>query len=357
MAFNPFTTRTMLELVKAGQKSSNTFLRDRYFPSRQSFSTEYVDFDLVGIGGRRIAPFVNPKVGGTVVSREGYTTLSYRPPEVSPMRVTTAEDCLMRRPGENLYSSHSPEQRAAEILGQDLSDLDDIISRREEAMCAEALFTGQIRVKGDGYDETVKYWSQLETKDQPKTTLTTKWDEEEVDAVAIMRDLQTIRRSMVQLGGFTPREMIVGSKVADILLEKFAKSEALNNRRVVLGQIDPHMLGNGVGYIGNLAGPGLDIYTYDEWYVDEDGKEKPMVPENGVLLAASGVRTMIAYGCTAVKTTGASGEALRFYAEPRVPATWVQEMNPSGRIVQIKSRPLPIIQQIYGFHVVDALTA
>ena len=125
-----FTTRTMMAMVEAGKKTNNTWLRDRYFGYRPTFNTQKIDFDIVGKGGRKIAPCVNPKVGGVVLEREGYSTNSFEAPELSPMRVTTAEDMLKRLPGETVYAGKTPEERAAEILGRDLSDLDDIITRR-----------------------------------------------------------------------------------------------------------------------------------------------------------------------------------------------------------------------------------
>jgi hypothetical protein len=76
-----------------------------------------------------------------------------------------------------------------------------------------------------------------------------------------------------------------------------------------------------------------------------------MVPENLCMLASPNAKTMLAYGLVAL--TG--DEAIKFYEGARVPDSWVQRANPSGRIVQIKSRPLPIIQQIHGFHVIEAL--
>ena len=62
-----FTTRTMLGMIEAGKKSNHTWLRDRYFAYRPTFNTQKIDFDIVGMGGRKIAPFVNPKVGGIVL--------------------------------------------------------------------------------------------------------------------------------------------------------------------------------------------------------------------------------------------------------------------------------------------------
>ena len=72
-----FTTRTMLGMIEAGKKSNHTWLRDRYFAYRPTFNTQKIDFDIVGMGGRKIAPFVNPKVGGIVLEREGHATYSF----------------------------------------------------------------------------------------------------------------------------------------------------------------------------------------------------------------------------------------------------------------------------------------
>lgn len=348
-----FTTRKMLPIVEEAQKTTNTFLRDRFFTYRPTFDTQKIDFDIIGKGGRKIAPFVNPKIGGVVVTRDGYKTESYEAPELSPMRVTTAEDMLKRLPGEALYSGKSPNERAAEILGRDLSDLDDIITRREEVMCAQALFEGKIDIVGEGYDEEVSYWAHLQTADKPVTTLTTKWDASGATADTIMQDLRTSRRAMIQAGGFTPRDMILGSRAVDVLISKLVAAQALDSRRVDMGQIDPQHLPNGVTYWGYLKDSGLDVFSYDEWYQADDGTEKPMVPADACMLAAHGVKTMLAYGV--VSLTG--DEQVKFYEGARVPDSWVQRANPSGRIVQIKSRPLPVVQQIQGFHLINALTA
>lgn len=343
-----FTTRTMLGMIEDPKKAPTTFLRDRYFGNRRTFSTQKIDIDIVGAGKRKIAPFVNPKVGGIVVERDGYKTNSYEAPEVSPMRVTTAEDMLKRSAGETVYNGKSPTQRAAEQLGRDLSDLDDIITRREEVMCAEALFTGKITIKGEGYDEELNYWPSA-TSEQPKTTLTTLWT---ADGADIMGDLRSIRRAMIQKSGVTPNEIICGTTALEALLDKLTTAKQLDMRRVDMGQIDPSHLPQGVTYWGYLKDSAIDIYSYDSWYLDPDtDTEKPFVPADSVLVASPNVATTLAYGIVAL--TG--DEDVRFYEGARVPDSWVQRANPSGRIVQIKSRPLPIIHQINGFHVIKAV--
>lgn len=342
-----FTTRTMLGIVQDNEKKAKTFLRDRYFSNRVTYNTEKIDIDLIGPGKRRLAPFVNPKIGGLVVEREGYKTHSYEAPEVSPMRVTTAEDCLKRSPGETVYSGKSPQARAAEILGKDLRELNDMIDRLEEKMCAEALFTGKVTVNGEGYSEVINYWP-AETADQPKTTLATPWTDASADPFV---DLRAARRLIIQQSGVAPTELICSNSTVEALLSRLkASNMALDFRRVDLGHIDPQHLPGGVTYWGYLKDSALDIYSYDEWYLDENGDEVPMVPEHSALLASPNVHTTLAYGMVALYKNG-ENSAPHFYEGARIPDSWVQRANPAGRIVQIKSRPLPIVNQVNGFHV------
>lgn len=352
MAVDIFTPRVMTQMIEAGQTTNHTWLRDRYFSNRPTFASVKIDFDVVGRGGRRIAPFVSPNIGGKVVDREGYTTQSYEAPMLAPQRVTTAEDVLKRLPGENLYSGKSPNVRAAEILGRDLAELDEYISRREEAMCAEALFSGRVSVIGDGVNEVIDFWSNVSESEKPETTLTTKWDSESATAETIMSDLRIVRREMIRDGGFTPRDLICGSNVIDVILKKLVNSNSLDMRRVDLGHIDPQHLPDGVTYWGYLKDSALDIYSYDEWYNGVSG-EVPMVPADKCLLATPGAKTMLAYGTCQVVSDD-RGAGLVFVEGARVPMTWIQRSNPMGRVLQISSRPLPIVQQIHAFHVINA---
>lgn len=344
---NMFETRTMLPMLSTEHRAKS-FLRDRYFGNVETFDTARIDIDIVGPGKRRMAPFVHPKIGGKTVERGGYRVESYTAPEMSPDMVTTAEEMLLRSPGENVYNAKSPQERAAAQLGKDLAELDDIVTRREEWMCAQALFTGGIEIKGEGYDEVLSYWP-TETADQPTSTPGKLWTATDAD---ILADMRGVRRNMIQNSGVTPVECIMGTNALEAFLGKLkGMNMELDFRRVDMGQIDPQHLPNGVTYWGYFKDSALDIYTYDEWYLGDDGVEAPMVPLNQVLVAGSDVRTTMAYGIVCLTKDG--NTAPEFHVGSRIPDSWTQRKNPSGRIVQIKSRPLPIIHQIHGFHVLN----
>lgn len=350
MAIDLFSTRTMLPMLDES-KPAHSFLKNRYFADERRFETEKVDIDIY-IGKRRVAPFVHPKIGGKTVERDGYRTDSFEPPEVSPDMVTTADKMLKRSPGETIYGAGSPQERAAQQVGRDLAELDDMITRREEVMSSEALFQGQVTVKGDGYDEVLRYWPSTPSE-QPYLDLGAGnyWNEAGSDPQLNFRNA---KRDCVQKSGVQARDALMGTSALDSFLSNTTLKGNLDNRRIDTGEIDPQMLPDGVTYWGYDKTSGLDIWTYEEWYIDpETGLELPMVPEKKVLIGSPNARTTMMYGCvTLMKGDDNNPE---FYALPRVPDSWTQRKNPAGRIVQLKSKPLPVVHQIYGFKVLEVL--
>lgn len=349
---NMFETRTLLKPFEEGKLVTPSFLRDRYFSNRITFNTEKIDVDVIGKGNRKLAPFVHPQIGGKVMEREGYKTQSFEAPEISPERITTAETVMKRMPGEPIHGGKSPQQRAAALVGQDLRYLDEKITAREEWMCAQALFNGAITISGDGYNgEVISYWS-ADADDKPYTELATKWTAENITAKDIMKELRKIKKSVIQNSGFTPTEILCGSKVIEAILDKLVDAGVLDTRRVDMGKIDPQHLPDGVTYWGYLKDSALDIYSYDAWYVNDAGEEKPMVPEDKILMAAPNAKTTLAYGLVSVLNQ--KSQDIEFYEAARVPASYLSQKNPAGRVIQIKSRPLPIVHQVQAFHVIKA---
>lgn len=345
MAIDLFDTRTMLPMLSE-EKSANSFLKNRFFSDERRFETKKVDIDIY-VGKRRIAPFVHPKIGGKTVERDGYRTDSFEPPEVSPDMVTTAEDMLKRAPGETIYGAGSPDERAAAQIGRDLAELDDMITRREEAMCSEALFQGQVTVKGEGYDSVIAYWP-TNPAEQPYLALGAgdRWNESTSD---IQKNLRDAELEILQKSGVQAQDVILGRDALDAFLNNATLAKNLDNRRIDTGQIDPQRLENGVRYWGYLKDSGLDIWSYDDWYIDpETGLEVPMVPTKSALIGSPRARTTMAYGCVVDVEKGS-------FALPRVPVSWTQRKNPAGRIVQLKGKPLPIVHQIHGFKVLEVL--
>lgn len=336
MPVDMFETRTMMQALEE-MKPPRTFLLDSFFRTTKTFGTEAVDVDIVK-GKRKLAPFVSPLHEGKAVKREGYSTETFRPPYVKPKRATRAQNFLQRQPGEAVYAgSLTPQQRAARELGKDLAELRESIIRREEWMASQALTTGKVVVVGEGVNAEVDFG--MDASHLVTLSGTDLWTDAAGDP---LKNLRTWKRMCAQDSGVTADRAIIGANVVDPFYDRLKNK--LDNRRIDLGMIKPEELPDGVTYIGYLNDPGIDLFTYDEWYLDDAGNEQPMVPVDAVIMGSTRAKTVRAYG--AIQDVDAIGAGL--FEAQYFPKSWVQQ-DPSARFVMVQSAPLVIPTQIGAF--------
>lgn len=325
-----FDTLTMMEAIEQ-MPTPRRFLMDTFFNAAnpETFGTESVTIDIMK-GQRKMAPFVHPTLPGSVSQRTGISSSTYKPPYIQPKRVTRAELILKRGAGESPFSTRTPLERAGERLGRDLVELDNQITRREEWMCAQALTTGRIRVIGEGVDDTIDFLME----DTHKVTLATgRWNTADSDPIGNLRQW---RRLITKDSGHSANVAVLSAEAQDAFHNNDAVLKQLNNRRVDLGMIKPELLPDGVTYLGYLNDPGIDLYAYDEWCLDDEGDEQPLVPAGGLILGATGTANAMLYAAIQDMAAIESGlvEAARF------PKSWVTE-EPSQRWLKVQSAPLP----------------
>jgi len=343
MAINMFETRTMLQALEQMPKPK-TFLRDMFFAANVEYSpTSKVDIDIVK-GRRQMAPFVSPVMEGKVLANQGFTTNTFEAPLLKPKKKTSAEDILNRLPGEALYSGMSPDERAAVKLGKDLAELNDAIDRRIEWMCAQALFNGKIAVKGDGVDYEIDFGVPSET-----LTGTALWDADGSNPIDSLRDFFA---EVVKASGVNPDTVILAEDVVPYFLNHSAVKELLDKRLINTGQIDPRQLPNGATYLGYLNELGMNIYSYLDWYVDENGDTQPMIPSKKILVGSTRAQTVMNYGAVTIKDD--NGEMVTYMID-KVPHSWVSD-DPVVRWVQLMSRPLPVPTQVDAFYVAQVIS-
>ena len=215
-----YTPRTLGKLVRR-LPPVRTFFLDTFFRNKKTFATKSIEADFKK-GGRALAPFVHPKVGGKTIPNSGYQTKSYTPVLIAPNKITTVDDLLERSAGENPYSGKKPADRAVEKLAEDLRELKEMIVRRREWMAATAIFTGKIPIIGEGLDEEIDFeFSNVETI----VTAALKWSAETSHP---MEDLERWRKT-VQKNGFVNCNICV--MASDV-------SAAFVNHPEVKGQLD-----------------------------------------------------------------------------------------------------------------------
>lgn len=323
-----------------------TFFRSTFFRHEETFVTKNVDVDFVK-GTRKVAPFVSRLIGGKIVPNTGYSTKTYTPPLVAPEKVTTVDDLLQRQPGENPYSGRTPAERAVVKMAQDFTELRDQIARREELMCCQSIFTGTIPVIGDGVNEIIDFGF---TNKETITTATKKWTNAASDPI---EDLKRWHET-VQKTGFVNCDMcVMGSDVAKAFINHEKVMKQLDVKNYNLAVIQPKQLPNGVTYIGTIHEIGLDIYKYNEWYLDdwtvpETPEEKPLVPVDTLALLSSTANYSMYYG--AITLIDEATGNFRTVEGKYVADTWAKR-KPARRFLNLSSAPLCVPHDVDSWFV------
>lgn len=337
---NLFTLRSMLRALEQRVPPRQFFL-DTFFPSTETHDTETIDIDIIQ-GKRRMAPFVNPNLEGKMVERLGYRTRSYKPPTLKPKMVTTAQEIMDRMPGQTIYGGNvTPAQRAAEQLGKDLGELDDMIRRREEWMASQVLTTGQLRVIGEGVDDTIVFG--MKATHLPSLSGTALWSAP--TTAKPLDNLRTWKRLVMKDSGISPTDVVMSADAYEAFLacdQITGTSNLFDLLRVSLGQIEPRDLGNGTTYVGRITELGLDLWVHEDWYISDfdDDVEESMMPAKKVLMGSRTARTTRHYGL--IKDLEVNGQLQRF------PKTWT-EKDPSKRFLLVQSSPLMALHQVDAF--------
>lgn len=347
MNINIYRTQTLIAAVER-LMPVHTFFRSTFFPGSLTFVTEEVMLDYKK-GKRKMAPFVAPRVGGITMDRQGYRTDKYTAPKIAPQRALTVDDLVIRGMGENIFSQRTPADRQAELLGRDLAELDEMITRREEWMCRELLFNGKIVMKGFIDRNNQSYIEQvLDYGFTNKEVLTTGslWNE---SGATIYADLKRWRLEVIQKSGRAPTICVLGQEACDAFLNDADIQKKMDLRNLYLGQINPVIQSDAVTYIGRLPELGLDLYTYNDWFLDDDGTEYPMVPGDHVLLARPGMGEFL-YGAV----TQLEGDQFVTFEGARVPKSWADNQN-EQRMLRLSSRPVPKPEDVDDWFVAKVL--
>lgn len=345
MPVSVFETRTLLGVVR-NLKPAKRFLVNTFFKRTNPIITPTVDIDIYR-GTRKLAPFVSQRIGSKTIANEGFSTQTYKPPMVAPDYPFTGEDLEMRMAGENIYSGNSPDDRLAALVANKLVIFDDMISRREEWMVAQALVTGTIPVVGEGISQTIDFSF---TNKASALAAKSKWSYKATDFTGDpIANLKTWKRILAK-SGFTPTHVVMDTDAADAFLAHPAVVKYFNTPTANFGNFAPRPKDpDGTSFIAHINEIGLDIFSYEEWYVDPaDGVEKPLLPSGTVILASS---DSAATGFTMAYASIIDVNRGTFNL-PRVPKTWMEE-KPSVRYLALQSRPLPIPTMVDSWYVAN----
>ncbi len=335
MSLNYTDTAVLLAAYKE-QKAPNTFLQSRYFPDGQVFTTAQVLVEYKD-GNQKLAPFVSPEIGGKVVRRDGYEANAYKPAFIAPKRALTIDNLQAKGFGEALYGELTPAERAVKITADDLTEMDEMIVRRHEQMCAQVLQENALTMNHYGDDNKLVDTKKIEYFNGTNEAIYTpvaNWDAAEAD---ILGDVAAIALELAKRG-LPAVDVILGTEAADAFLNNEKVIKLLDTRNINIGAVDPTENFPEAVFLGqlNCKGYKLNFIQYAATYEAEDGTIKPFIdPKVAIVTAPAcgvtnyGAITQINYGETTFTT----------HAEKRVPLYAIKD-----QVREVALRTAPLVQ-------------
>ena len=336
-----YTTREMMA-ARDLTPPVRTFLQNTFFPDSNTHVTEKVEFD-VRKGKRVMAPFVAPRVGGKVLTRQGFHTNQFTTPKIAPERPLTIDDISTRAIGENIYSQRTPEERENELLAKDYTDLEESIARRREWMCRQILFEGKIDIQDE--DEGLDIQADFGFTNKYVLTTDQFWSVATVDPLPLLRN---IRKDIIRKTGVAPDIMVfAGDMIEDFITNKFIV-EAVNKLNMKNVVIEPRVVDPALTFYGRIQELDMDIYSYDEWFLNDEGEEEAIVPSGHVLIGHSKGEGAIEYGAV----TQIEDKKFVTYEGELVPKQYADEKN-EVKMFRLTSRPLPRPYDVDSWAVIE----
>jgi hypothetical protein len=334
-----FDTRVLMETLRLTQPVG-TFFLDTFFSRKlkQFHNTNTLEIDVV-VGKRVLAPYVRACDEHKPVDRGGGETRSVKTPYIKLKRnVSICCDLLKRQPGESVYSTRTPQQRAQEILVNDNVELRDMIIRREEWQAAQALLTGKSNIRGDDYNDIVDFR-------MPAAHIIDTLSGAALWSNAASNPLAALRgwRSMVtKSSGTTPTVLVGGTAAIEAFLGNAEVQKAISSTSGLnAGSLNLNAAAiDGVISYGNVAG--FSVYQYNENYYDPEADiDGEIMPTDRILIGSPTARCERHYGV--IQDFAAGNPEVDYFAK-----TW-DIQDPSIRYLGIQSAPLAIPFQPDGF--------
>lgn len=339
---NMLDTYTLMAIGEEIVPRTN-FFRDRYFPTAEGdlFASDKVLTEYKR-GSRRMAAVVSPRVGSIPVERNGYEIHEYQPAFIAPSRILTADELRKRGFGEALYSQSTPAQRAARLLLDDLRDMNELILRREEWMCAMTMIENGCTMQEYLDDKTkgdtliVKFYDD---ESDHIYTPAAKWNADGAAYADFKNDIIAACR-LLSRRGLPASDMVIGADVNSWLQSNEEFQKLLDrNSGIITGLLNEQRTSyEGVTFLGqfNFGGFNLNIFCVDEEYEDEDGAAQKYFPSTSVLITAPGCGHLM-YG--QITQIDYGQEDYTTYVASRVPKLIVDQPN-DIRKIRYGCRPL-----------------
>lgn len=278
-------TRHLAKAVETAQVKPS--LLEVFFPNVEVHGESIVEFDKRDYKNQ-IAPFVAPSIDGTPTQIEGFDNHILRLPTMKPSGVITNDDIAKKPFGMTVYDGKAKNARARELVNKKVTDNEDRIDVRLEAMRADILFNASLTVQGKGYDSTITFpRNEANTVDLGAGNY---WNE---GTTGIDSDIDSFLEILADAGKSGTH--IIGRPSTVKPLVDFVKTQTDFRRVENGGLMFQSMLNvNGAIYYGTYKN--LEIWGYSGAYKDATGATAYMIPDKKIIMLSAMNENEMSYG-------------------------------------------------------------
>ena len=336
-----YDTNTLVQVVP-NLKTSQNWLLDRFFPNIVESDSEFVSID-VDVGKRRMSPFVSPLVEGKLVEQRRIQTNVFKPAYIKDKRAPDLQRPVRRMLGEQIGGNLSGLEREMANLEMEMTDQIDMLNRRLEWMAASALVGGTVTIAGDGFPTVLVDFG----RDAALTVTLTgnnRWGiaanylTDGSDPIPTL-DIETWQATILKKSGATVTDIVFTTTPWQKFLNATGAKGAIYYPKLADAgnNIDPGArIQKGAVYKGRWGQ--YDLWLYNDWYVDDNNVEQPMLVDGTVLLTGPELMGTRAFGQIL-------DPAFNYGAMAYAPKTWV-ENDPAQRLIMMQSSPIVIPSRV-----------
>ena len=291
-----YDTNVLIQVVP-NLKRAQKFLLDRFFPNVVMSDSEYVSID-VDVGKRRMSPFVSPLVEGKLVEQRRYQTNIFKPAYIKDKRAPDLRKPVRRMIGERIGGALTGMEREMANLEFEMTDQIDMLDRRLEWMASSALQTGTVTISGEGFPTVVVDFG----RDSSLTVALTAgavWSAANIAAgtASPSQNIEDWGHQMLKTSGGVATDLVfTTTSWAMFILDPVVKATiwypgngGQGNTVNVGAQVQ-----RGAQYKGRWGQ--YDLWVYNDWYVDDNNVEQPMLPDGTVLVTGADLMGTRAFG-------------------------------------------------------------
>lgn len=333
-----YDTNTLVQVVP-NLKRAQKFLLDRFYTNIITSDSEYVSID-VDVGKRRMSPFVSPMVEGKLVEQRRYQTNIFKPAYIKDKRAPDLRKPVRRMIGERIGGDLTGQERAMANLEFEMTDQIDMIDRRLEWMAAQALLNGTVTITGEGFPSVLVDFG----RDPALTIALTSgqlWSNANITAgtATPSQNIEDWGHIMLKKSGGVATDLVFTTTawlmfLADPVVKTtiwYPSNGGQGNNVNVGAQIQ-----RGAQWKGRWGQ--YDLWVYNDWYVDDNNVEQPMIPDGTMIMCGPDMMGTRAFGQI-------MDPAFNYEPMPYAPKTWV-ENDPAQRFIMMQSSPIVIPSRV-----------